>query len=395
MIGWAEASLYEAINCLTRAGKNHLASDLNRLLDALDFDELEVFRNPASEAIADQLLEVSTFPDLVDLLRQFSEAIGVSHCTLHVVTELPSTAFTTRALTTYPEAWVTRYFNRRYYSIDPVLRASAAAETGFFWDTLQVTDPTTLAFYHDAKTHGVGPSGYTLPIITERGDKIAISVSSPEDRDAFRDRIHHVEQDLLTVGFCITEAFARLASEDRPTEFALTDDQMAILRSVAMGAGEERAARGHLPLRLLPDPRALDLRHVPHPDHHPGHHPRRPRRPPHQRPPHQVRHPRRLQPRPPQPRRPHPQRHLDAPPDQDAQRRPRRSRDGRRGIGLVAGLLVSDAASPLAVPHGPPDGSPIRASPEPKRRLSMDSRPVRTPSAPAEGVSGAAGTVGS
>ena len=238
MIGWIEASLHEAIQCLTRVGKNDLASDLNRLLDTLDFDELEVFRNPASEAIADQLLEVSTFPDLVDL-RQFSEAIGVSHCTVHVVSELPSAAFTTRALTTYSEEWVTRYFNRRYVMIDPVHRASATAEGDFFWDTLEVTDPNTLAFYRDAKAHGVGPSGYTLPIITERGDKIAISVSSPEDREAFRDRIRHVEQDLLSVGFCITEAFSRLASEDRPTEFVLTDDQMTILRSVAMGAGVE------------------------------------------------------------------------------------------------------------------------------------------------------------
>ena len=211
MIGWVEASLYEAINCLTRLGKNDLASDLNRLLNTLDFDELEVFRNPASEAIADRLLEVSTFPDLVDLLRQFSEAIGVAHCTLHVVSELPSTAFTTRALTTYPEEWVTRYFDRRYHQIDPVVCASTTAEGGFFWDTLPVGDPGTLAFYHDAKAHGVGPSGYTLPIITERGDKIAISVSSPEDREAFRERIRHVAQDLHSVGFCITEAFSRLA----------------------------------------------------------------------------------------------------------------------------------------------------------------------------------------
>jgi hypothetical protein len=239
MIGWVEASLYEAINCLTRLGKNDLASDLNRLLDTLDFDELEVFRNPASEGIADRLPEVSTFPDLVDLLRQFSEAVGVSHVTLHVVSELPSTAFTPRALTTYPEEWVTRYFNRRYFAIDPVQRASATAEGGFFWDTLEVGDPSTLAFYRDAKAHGVGPAGYTLPIITERGDKIALSVSSPEERAAFRERIRHFEQDLLTVGFCIAEAFSRLASEDRPTEFALTDDQMAVLRSVAMGAGEE------------------------------------------------------------------------------------------------------------------------------------------------------------
>ena len=242
MIGWVEASLYETINCLTRLGRNDLASDINRLLDTLDFDELEVFRNPVSEAVADQLLEVSTFPDLVDLLRQFSKAIGVSHCTLHVVSELPSTSFTTRALTTYPEEWVKRYFNRRYYAIDPVHRAAATAASGFFWDTLEVSDPSTLAFYHDAKAHGIGPSGYTLPIITERGDKIAISASSSEGRESFRDRIHHVEQDLLTVGFSITEAFSRLASEGRPTEFSLTDDQMGILRAVAMGAGLEELA---------------------------------------------------------------------------------------------------------------------------------------------------------
>ena len=239
MIGWAEASLYEAIECLTRSGRNDLASDLNRLLDTLDFDDLEVFRNPISEAIADAMLEVSTFPDLVDLLRQFSEAIGVAHCTLHVVSEVPTTNFTTRALTTYPEEWVARFVNRRYFLIDPVSRACEKADAGFFWDTLEVTTPAVLAFYHDAKAHGIGPSGYTLPIITERGDKIAISVSSPEDREAFRERIRHVEQDLLGVGFCITEAFSRLASEDRPTEFALTDDQMAILRAVAMGAGDE------------------------------------------------------------------------------------------------------------------------------------------------------------
>ncbi|MER2510011.1 MAG: autoinducer binding domain-containing protein [Amaricoccus sp.] len=238
MIGWVEASLYEAINCLARVGKNELATDLTRLLETLDFEELEVFRDPASEVIADQLLEVSTFPDLVDLLRQFSEAIGVAHCTLHVVSELPSIAFTTRALTTYPEEWVTRYFNRRYINIDPVQTAAATAESGFFWDTLQVTDPNVRAFYHDAKSRGIGPSGYTLPIMTERGDKIAISVSSPEDRERFRDRIGHVEQDLVTVGYCITEAFSRLASEDRPTDFTLTDDQMVILRAVAMGLDE-------------------------------------------------------------------------------------------------------------------------------------------------------------
>ena len=128
--------------------------------------------------------------------------------------------------------------------LDPVSRASATAESGFFWDTLDVSDRPVRAFYHDAKSHGVGPSGYTLPIITERGDKIAISVSSPDEREAFRERIRHYEEDLLTLGFCITEAFSRLASDDRPMAFTPTDDQMAILRAVAMGADEEELRAG-------------------------------------------------------------------------------------------------------------------------------------------------------
>jgi hypothetical protein len=124
MIGWVQASLYEAIDCLARGGKNDLASDLSRLLNTLDFDDLEVFRSPVSEAIADALLEATTFPDLVDLLKRFSEAIGVAHCTLHVVNEVPSTAFSTRALTTYPDDWVTKYVNRgTSWSIPSTARA--------------------------------------------------------------------------------------------------------------------------------------------------------------------------------------------------------------------------------------------------------------------------------
>lgn len=238
MIGWVESALHESIECLARTGRNDLASDLGRLLDTLDFETLEVLRSPASEAIADALLEVSTFSDLVELLRRFTAAIEVAHCTVHLVAEVPSSSFTTRALTTYPEDWVTRYVNRRYYLLDPVNRTTATSEAGFFWDTLDVSSPPVRAFYDDARAHGIGPSGYTLPITTERGDRIAVSVSSPDGREGFRERIYHFEQDLLTLGFCITEAFSRLASEDRPTAFTPTEDQLSILRAVAMGVGE-------------------------------------------------------------------------------------------------------------------------------------------------------------
>lgn len=244
MFGWVEASLHEAINCLARLGKNDLASDLTRLIGTLDFDELEIFRVPMAKAIVEELAEVGSFPDFVDLMRQFADAIGVSHCTLHVVSEVPSAGFTTRALTTFPEEWIARYFDRRYFTNDPVHRACLTATHGFFWDTLNAEEPAMRTVCRDAREHGIGPSGYSLPIITERGDKIAVSVSSREQRDAFRDRIHYVENDLNTVAFCLSEAFSRLASEDRPTEFSLTDDQLMVLRRVAMGSGEEELRSG-------------------------------------------------------------------------------------------------------------------------------------------------------
>jgi hypothetical protein len=239
MFGWVEDSLHEAINCLARLGKNDLASDLTRLVGTLDFDELEIFRVPMAKVIAEELTEVGSFPDFVDLMRQFADAIGVSHCTLHVVSEVPSAGFTTRALTTFPEEWIARYFDRRYFTHDPVHRACLTATSGFFWDSLNAEEPAMRTFCRDARAHGIGPSGYSLPIITERGDKIAVSVSSRERSDAFRDRIHYVEHELNTVAFCLSEAFSRLASEDRPTEFSVTDDQLMVLRRVAMGSGEE------------------------------------------------------------------------------------------------------------------------------------------------------------
>jgi hypothetical protein len=56
--------------------------------------------------------------------------------------------------------------------------------------------------------------------------------------------MRHFEEDMLAVGFCITEAFSRLASEDRPMSFTPTADQLAILRAVAMGADEKELRAG-------------------------------------------------------------------------------------------------------------------------------------------------------
>jgi hypothetical protein len=239
MGGWAEESMREAIELLARSGRNDLATDLNRIQARVDFDGLDVLRCVGTDRIADAILEAQSVSELIALLGKLAKAMGLSHCTLHVISEAASTNFSTKVLTTYPEAWISRYVDRRYFAIDPIGPACLATDHGFFWDRFDHNALVTRTFWEDSKAHGIGPAGYTRPIVTERGDRLAISVSSPLDPDTFRDRFERYEDDLFNLGIYLADSFCRLASDDRPDTFNPTDDQLRILRALALGVTED------------------------------------------------------------------------------------------------------------------------------------------------------------
>ncbi len=240
MTGWAEESMREAIDLLARAGRNDLATDLNRIQARVDFDDLDVLRCVGTDRIADSILEAESFSELIALLGGLANAMNLSHVTLHVISEAASTNFSTKVLTTYPEAWISHYIDRRYFAIDPVARACLATDHGFFWDRFDRAVPAARAFWEDAATHGVGPAGYTRPIVTVRGDRLAVSVCSLLDLETFRDRFERYEDDISNLGMYLADSFCRLASADRPDTFNPTDDQLGILRALALGVTEEK-----------------------------------------------------------------------------------------------------------------------------------------------------------
>lgn len=111
--------------------------------------------------------------------------------------------------------------------------------SSFYWDSLPGNGPRLAGFWEDSVAHGIGPSGFTQPITTERGDTVGVSVCSKMEPEAFRDHFGPYESDLFSLGIFLADAFCRLASDDRPDKFNPTDDQLLILRAVAMGASEE------------------------------------------------------------------------------------------------------------------------------------------------------------
>lgn len=243
MSAWAEEAVRDAIELVARAGRNDLASDLGRILSTIGFEDLDIMRNPDADPLADEILETASMGELIDIFRRLAGLMKVKHCTLHVVTEAASTNFTTKALTTYPEEWITRYVERRYFHIDPVVRACKQDQKSFYWHELEDLNPLARTFWEDAKSYGVGPSGFTMSIITERGDQLALSMSDAAPPHEFAEIFSRHVSDLFGLGIFLADAFCRLASKSLPSTFNPTDDQVMVLRAIADGVEEEELER--------------------------------------------------------------------------------------------------------------------------------------------------------
>jgi len=90
-------------------------------------------------------------------------------------------------VSTYPWSWQLRYLQKQYIKIDPVVRRGRVAVFPFDWDELVTEDAETTAFFEDAKAHGVGRNGLTIPIRSRRNWVSIVSYTSDHARAEWRE----------------------------------------------------------------------------------------------------------------------------------------------------------------------------------------------------------------
>ena len=85
---------------------------------------------------------------------------------------------------TYPATWIMRYLQMGYGEIDPVLREAFRRTIPFEWSELSIESDAEASFLADAAAHGVGPHGFSVPVLSKRGHRghfgIAFSRSKQE-----------------------------------------------------------------------------------------------------------------------------------------------------------------------------------------------------------------------
>ena len=134
--------------------------------------------NAAAGKLAELALAEETL-DVPEALRGVVKDIGLKHAAcLRFAINMSDDVTLLSALTTYSKDWQTRYFLRRYHTIDPVVLIGRSASHPFDWREIRNSSPEVRAFFADAGQHGVGANGITIPLRNRRDRFTLVSLSS-------------------------------------------------------------------------------------------------------------------------------------------------------------------------------------------------------------------------
>lgn len=123
--------------------------------------------------------------DIETALRAIAKDINVLYISCALFSSIRK--FDSNLLTakvTFPFRWQTRYFMKRYVTIDPVIIHGKTALEPYDWQDLRTGDPAVENFIADSVRHGVGRNGYSVPVRSDPdADFSIVSFNTNHERE--------------------------------------------------------------------------------------------------------------------------------------------------------------------------------------------------------------------
>jgi hypothetical protein len=243
MTDWLEESLAVSISEMRELGMSSIADDLGRLLSSGSLADIQLYRNRDLSAASQAIDEITDISDMKNCLHGLADVLGVDHMTLHCCSAKAASTFNVRVVTTYPKSWVASYVDRGFSNVDPVLSRAQTSHTGFYWDSIDFRFPLVAEFRQAAIAAGIGPSGYTLPVSFSDGIRIACTVTSHDEPEAFRERFSRQEHDLRLLLEELGEVFFNIVDRVPTCTAALDQLRFKVLLGLARGSELSRLCR--------------------------------------------------------------------------------------------------------------------------------------------------------
>lgn len=117
---------------------------------------------------------VASVDRLIMGLRGKYTAVHVTYHLARVITGAVDAPF---VRTTYPASWVSTYLLKGYVLVDPVIKEGLKRKLPFDWREIELSG-SAKGFLDDARKHGLGRSGYSIPISDKANRRALLSVNS-------------------------------------------------------------------------------------------------------------------------------------------------------------------------------------------------------------------------
>ena len=134
---------------------------------------------------------------------------------------------------TYPASWIQRYLQMGYAEVDPVLREAFKRTLPFSWSELAIESPAEAAFMADAAAHGVGPHGFSIPVLSKHGHRGHFGISFSRSEQEWANFLDTTRSALIEIANRLhRRVIVEVFGEEGPR---LTARELECLRWVALG----------------------------------------------------------------------------------------------------------------------------------------------------------------
>jgi LuxR family transcriptional regulator, quorum-sensing system regulator CinR len=181
---------------------------------------------------------IESVPEMEVVVEKLRDLLLVDHLVYHSSKLGASPSVDPYIRLTYPASWIKRYLQMGYVDIDPVVREGFRRTLPFNWNELTIQNATEASFLADALSHGVGPYGFSIPVVSKRGHRALFSISSSRPEPEWKNYVAINLAVLVEIANRLhSRVIVEVFGEDRPH---LTMRELECLRWTALGkaAGE-------------------------------------------------------------------------------------------------------------------------------------------------------------
>lgn len=156
--------------------------------------------NTRGSSRSELLLNIIDEQDMDEAVRLIRDIGQYEHAVYHLAHRTNAPTDMPYFKATYPYSWLGYYLEKEYFEIDPVILDGFHRSEPFFWSELERKSDRHDTFFKDAFEHGIGRTGFSVPLNDRAQRKALFSVTSNMDEENWQSKIGCEREMLVQIG---------------------------------------------------------------------------------------------------------------------------------------------------------------------------------------------------